>query len=150
MADIDLQSLDWRQAVRSFEQIRSLQPDDEQARSKLVELNFRLGQTVQALAELDNYIAYLLQNGQRDQAVAFLENLSHEHPDQPGVRWRLAEFYKQTGRLPEAIAQLDSAGEVLLQSGDRAGAARVVEAILALSPPNASEYQRLLNQLLGK
>ncbi len=150
MADIDLQSLDWRQAVRGFEQIRSLQPDDEQARSKLVELNFRLGQSVQALAELDNYIAYLLPNGQREQAVAFLENLSHEHPDQPGVRWRLAEFYKQVGRIQDAVTQLDSAGEVLLQSGDRAGAARVVEAILALGPPNASDYQRLLNQLLGK
>ncbi len=31
MADIDLQSLDWRQALRIFEQIRNLQPDDEKS-----------------------------------------------------------------------------------------------------------------------
>jgi outer membrane protein assembly factor BamD (BamD/ComL family) len=53
MADIDLQSLDWRQAVRVFEQIRTLQPDDEEARESLIDLNFRLGQTNQAVTEID-------------------------------------------------------------------------------------------------
>jgi tetratricopeptide (TPR) repeat protein len=38
MADIDMQRLDWKQALRVFEQIRTLKPDDENARKNLVDL----------------------------------------------------------------------------------------------------------------
>ncbi len=64
MADIDMQKLDWKQAVRVFEQIRTLRPDDEGVRRNLIELNLRLGQPAQAYAELENYLAYL-QSGSR-------------------------------------------------------------------------------------
>ena len=59
MADIDMQKLDWKQAVRVFEQIRTLRPDDEGVRKNLIELNLRLGQPAQAYAELENYLAFL-------------------------------------------------------------------------------------------
>src|SRR5690349_223421 len=59
MADIDMQKLDWKQALRVFEQIRTLRPDDESIRKNLIELNLRLGQPAQANAELENYITYL-------------------------------------------------------------------------------------------
>ena len=59
MADIDMQRLDWKQAIRVFEQIRTLRPDDEGVRKNLIELNLRLGQPAQANAELENYLAYL-------------------------------------------------------------------------------------------
>ncbi len=58
MADIDVQSLDWRQALRVLEQIRTLQPDDFEARSQIIQLNIRLGQEPQALAEVDNGIQH--------------------------------------------------------------------------------------------
>src|SRR5512141_1406992 len=58
MADIDMQKLDWKQALRVFEQIRTLRPDDEAIRKNLIELNLRLGQPGQANAELDNYLMY--------------------------------------------------------------------------------------------
>jgi predicted Zn-dependent protease len=98
MADIDVQSLDWRQALRIFEQIRTLQPDEEKARLKLVELNFRLGQEAQGLAELDNFIAYLASAGQKERAIAFMETMLSEGLERPSVRRRLAELYRQVGR----------------------------------------------------
>jgi tetratricopeptide (TPR) repeat protein len=150
MADIDLQSLDWRQALRIFEQIRTLQPDEEKARSNLIELNFRLGQEALALGELDNYIAYLASVDQRDKAAVFLENLLNENPERISVRLRLAELYRQTGHMKEAIQQYDTAGEALLEAGDRSAAIRAIEAILTLNPPNIEEYQSLLIQLRGE
>ena len=60
MADIDMQSLDWRSAIRVFEQIRTMEPDDEKARDMLFDLNIRLGQANQAMSELDNYLNHLL------------------------------------------------------------------------------------------
>src|SRR4030043_833974 len=56
IADIDMQSLDWRNAMRVFEQIRILDPDDIKARDMLIDLNLRLGQSNQAMSELDNYL----------------------------------------------------------------------------------------------
>ncbi len=150
IADIDLQSLDWRQALRVYEQIRALQPEDEKARFNLIELNFRLGQESRGLNELDNYLAYLASKGLRGQGVRFLETLVNEYPNQTGLRRRLAEHYQHMGRKGEAVAQLDAIREILFQAGDVAGAIQVVETILALKPDNADEYQRLLGQLRGQ
>ncbi len=150
MADIDLQSLDWRQAIRIFEQIRTLQPDDFKARSNLIELNFRLGQEQVALSELDNYLAYLTGTRKKDKAVSYLEELYKENPERIAVRSRLADSYAQSGRVQEAIEAYDAVGEALLEAGDQPGAIRAIEAILALNPPNKAEYQNLLNQIRGK
>ena len=147
VADIDMQSLDWRQALRIMEQIRTLQPDDEGARTQIIQLNFQMGQEQQALDELDNFLAYLSSNNQRQKLGRFLTNMVNEHPDNIPVRRRLADAYRQTGQLAEAILQLDSIGEMLLEAGDRAGAIQTIETIIALSPPNKAEYITLLRQL---
>jgi len=150
MADIDLQSLDWRQALRIFEQIRTLEPNDEKSRSSLIELNFRLGQEHNGLAELDDFLRHLASTGQRKKAQSFLEDLVRENPERVAVRRRLAEFYRQTGMRKQAIEELDKIGEALLESDDRAGAQKVIEEILGLNPPNAVDYQNLLNTLRQK
>ena len=63
---------------------------------------------------------------------------------------RLAELYRQTGMRNQAIEALDAIGEALLESGDRAGAQKVIEEILSLNPPNAVDYQNLLATLRQK
>lgn len=150
MADIDLQSLDWRQSLEVYERIRSFQPDDKDARFNLVELNFRLGQESQGLAELDQYIAYLTESGETDQAILFVENLLQDEQDRAQVHVRLAELYQRANRIDEAIQQLDAAGDSLLEAGDRKGAIQVLERILTLNPPNRNDYDQLLAQLRGQ
>lgn len=150
MADIDLQSLEWRQALRIYEQIRTLQPEDEKARTALIALNFRLGQESRASSELENYLAYLWNKGQQPKALRFLENLVREEPNRAVVRRRLAEHYHHAGRYAEEIAQLDAIGEILMDAGDSQGAIKVIESILLLKPANTMDYQRLLAQLKGK
>jgi len=147
MADIDLQSLDWRQAMRIFEQIRTLQPDDQEARHNLVDLNLRLGQEQQALAELDNYMSYLTSHNQVEKAVEFLVGLTRDYPKNISIRRRLADLYKQLGQTKQAVNQLDAIGESLLDAGDRSGAIQTIEMILGLNPPNRTDYQKLLEQL---
>jgi len=147
MADIDMQHLDWRQALRLFEQIRTLRPEDAPVRKNLVELNIRLGQRNQAMAELDSYMAYLDSNGQRAEAIPFLEGLVQENPGQAVLHRYLAEEYARAGWGTEAIAQLDALGEDLLRAGDRAGAIQTVEAIMAMNPPDIEHYKKLLQKL---
>jgi tetratricopeptide (TPR) repeat protein len=147
MADIDMQHLDWRQALRVFEQLRTLEPDDFSVRKNLIELNMRLDQKPEAVAELENLMAHLDGAGRRGEVIPFLEELVNENPQQAIPRRALADEYRQAKRIPEAVAQLDKLGENLLNQGDREGASQAIEAILALNPPNQANYQALLAKI---
>jgi DNA-binding SARP family transcriptional activator len=147
MADIDVQSLDWRQALKVYEHIRSIQPDDRRARSRLVELNFRLGQESQAMTELDHFLSRFMTGGQADEAIRFLEDLVQEVPNQKLIQRRLIDLYRHEGRKSDAIKFLDAMGQRLMLVGDQAGAIEVVEMILELNPPNAEEYRKLLEKI---
>jgi tetratricopeptide (TPR) repeat protein len=147
MADIDMQRLDWRQAIRVYEQIRTLRPDDETARKNLVDLSLRLGQSSQAMAELESYIAYLQTSNNRDRIVPFLEELLVERPDDSTLKRTLAIAYHQTGRMNDAVATLDALAESLLDTGNKQEALIVINQILLMNPPNAEQYRQLLMQL---
>ncbi|MCC7130427.1 MAG: tetratricopeptide repeat protein [Anaerolineae bacterium] len=147
IVDIDMQSLDWRQGLRILDQIRTLQPEDEEARLQIVGLNFRMGQEQQALTELDHYIAYLTSNNKGQKLQHFMERLISEHAESIPMRRRYVDALVSAGKSSEAISQLDEIGEALLQSGDRAGAIQAVEKIITLGPPNKEEYLTLLAQL---
>jgi tetratricopeptide (TPR) repeat protein len=147
MADIDMQRLDWKQAVRVYEQIRTLQPDDQGTRRQLIELYARMAQPHQATAELDSYLTYLDSKGQNAEAVPFLDDLIREHPDQPMYTKALAAQLQRLGRTDEAVQQLDGLGEQLLQSGHKSEAIEVITQIIAMNPPNAPDYRKLLEQI---
>ena len=147
MADIEMQRLDWKQAMRVFEQIRTLRPDDEGVRKNLIDLNLRLAQQPQAIAELDNYLSYLNTNGKNEKIIPFLEELVKENEDRIILRRTLAEQYKQAGKTEQAIAALDTIGEVLVEEGKIDEAMNTIQQILLMNPPNAEDYQKLLQQL---
>ena len=144
MVDIDMQRLDWRQALRIYEQLRTLEPNDASVRKSLIELNIHLNQLPQATAELDGFLTHLESTGRRADVIPFLEEMIKENPKQAILRRALAEEYRQAERIPDAVTQLDALGNILLSAGDREGAIRILETILALNPPNSKDYQSLL------
>ena len=147
MADIDMQRLDWKQAMRVFEQIRTLRPDDENVRRNLIDLNLRLAQHSQAIAELDNYLSYLDSSGKREKAIPFLEGLVNENQDQIILRRALADQYMHAKKTDDAIAQLDTIGEILVEEGKTEDAIAVIQQILLMNPPNANDYRALIQHL---
>jgi tetratricopeptide (TPR) repeat protein len=147
MGDIDMQHLDWKQAMRVYEQIRTLQPDDMSVRKNLFDLNIRLGEPAQASVELENFISYLETSGHRTDAIPLLEELVTENPKLAAVRRYLAEEFRHAGRMTDAVAQLDALGEILFDAGDRPGAIQIIESIVAMNPPNLKDYNMLLNKL---
>ena len=147
MADIDMQRLDWKQAVRVFEQIRTLRPDDQAARRQLIELHTRMAQQQQATAELESFLTFLETSGRAPEAIPFLEDMIREHEDQPLFRRALAAQLHSQGRTQEAVEQLDVLGERLMQSGKKAEAMEVITQIVGMNPPNVSDYRQLLAQI---
>jgi tetratricopeptide (TPR) repeat protein len=146
-ADIDLQRLDLRGALKLFEQIRSLTPEDATARGNVINLNLRLGQDEAALNELDAYAGYLESQNKRDTAIAFVEGLVKERPERLDVRKRLADVYQRAGQQARAVEQLDLIADGLLVSKNKAGAIAILERIIAINPPNAAEYRAALARL---
>jgi tetratricopeptide (TPR) repeat protein len=147
MADIDMQRLDWKQAIRVYEQIRTLRPDDEGVRKSLIELSFRLGQPTQANAEIENYLTYLQTHNRSEQGIQLMEELLADRPTDVILRRALAQLYHQAGRVEDAIAQLDSLAESMLNAGQKEEAMAVINQILLIGPPNAEQYRQLLMQL---
>lgn len=147
VADIDMQRLDWRQALRIFEQLRSLQPEEKSSRMQLIDINFRLSQDSVALKEVDDYLSVLEEKQRTKDAIAFLQELLKERPNQGEIRRRLAEVYLRVGQTNRAIEQMDQLADKLLDQGDTWGAIETLEAIIALDPPNADEYRQVLQQV---
>jgi hypothetical protein len=60
---------------------------------------------------------------------------------------RLARTYLSMRMKKEAIAELDTIGELQLESGMTQEAIRTIQAIIRLSPENVQGYRHLLAQL---
>lgn len=149
LADIETQSLDWRQARKTYEMIRNLQPEDETTRLSLIDLDFRLGQDKAAIDEIHSYTSFLTERRQVEKAAKFLSSMVDQNPKNPEILRQMAEFYSQVGQKDKAIQTLDAVGELYIERGERNSAVEAIMAILALNPPNAAQYQQLLAQLRG-
>ena len=147
MADIYQQRLDYRQAQKTYEQLRDLLPTDDRPRRELIEVYFRLNNPIEAIRELDNLLRLYAQNKRGDQIVSTLEQLVEARPSEMALRQRIAAVYRQLNRRADAIAHLDALGEMQLDAGMYQEACATIRQIVALNPPNLSQYQTLLQQL---
>ncbi len=147
IADIDMQRLDLRNALRVYEQIRTLEPEDIHSRARLVDINFRMSQASAALNELDGFLALLENNNKHAAAIEFLQLVMADQPDRIDVRKRMAEIYRHSGNVEEAVRQWETISNQLMNRGDHKGAIAALQSILKMNPPNADQYQKRLAQL---
>lgn len=147
MADIDLQRLDLRQAALLYEQIRTQEPEDANARFQLINIYFRLGQDMNAYNELDGYISMLENSGKRQKAIGIIMELVKERGDKLELRKRLADLYIRNGDISNGVSALDQIANEMMKQGNRSGAVSILMAIIALKPPNVEEFQAALQRL---
>ena len=147
LADIELQSLDWKQAIRIFEQLRSLQPQESGPRATLIDLHLQMGQSNAAMSELDSYLKLMEGSDDTGKCARFLDELLENHPENTGLQQHLAEYYLTRNLLPKAVEKLDALAEKLLKLEDKEAAMSTVKNIIALNPPNVADYQKLYNEL---
>jgi tetratricopeptide (TPR) repeat protein len=147
VADIDLQRLNLRQALRIFEQIRTIQPDNHDVRIQLVGLNFRLGQDQPGMKELDDYANFLEGQNRRKEAISFINELLAENEKRLDLRRRLADLLIRDGQKEKAVEELDRVADSLLNEGKHLEAINMLELIVSLNPPNVSDYRTALNSI---
>lgn len=147
VADIDMQRLNLRQALRIYEQIRTIQPDEPSVRAQLVMLNLRLGQEAAAMKELDEFLAFLESAGRREQAIEFISDLLVDHGKRLDLRRRLADLYVRNRQINEAVVQLDAVADLMLSENRHLEAINIMETIISLRPANVEEYRVALETL---
>jgi len=146
-AEIDIQRFDWRRALTAYKELRVLDPNDERTAITLVDLYYKVGQPVNAVGELDNYLKQLVRGGRGAKVVGILEDMVRQRPSDKNLVDRLSRLYLQQKRKAEAIELLDKLGEAQLEANETQAAHATIEKILALNPPNAASYRQLLAQL---
>ncbi len=132
-------------ALAIFEEMRREDPNDNNTRYYLVELYLRKDLIQTAQMELDELLQRYIETP--FDARAALESLASEFPEQIFLHQYLAANYVTTGDKEKAIQLLDELGERLLNQGKNEQAVSVIQDIIALDPPQADDYQRLLTEL---
>ena len=95
-ADIDMQRFDWRRALSAYIEIRKLDPEDERTAITLVDLYYKVGQPVNAVTELDNYLKQLVKGGRGAKVVGILEDMVRQRPSDANVVERLSRLLYST------------------------------------------------------
>ena len=147
LADIELQSLNSKEAVKVYEQMRSLSPLDPAPRIALVDLYQRLEMEPAAINEIDAYLKLLESENQSRAAEDFLDAILGEKPESEGLQRRMISYYAAQGKMNMAVEKLDALAEKLLVEKNTRGSIAVVEKIVNLNPANQLEYEQLLAEL---
>ncbi len=149
VGDIHIQRVDWHNAMRVYERLANLVPDDEETLLVLIDLYFKLEHHDKALHLLDRITALYIKQDKQDKLLEFLQDMARLRPRELVLQEKLAGLYVQLGMKARAITQYDSLGELQLESGLRDDAVRTIKRILELGPNDPSGYKRLLAKIKG-
>jgi len=147
VADLHVQRIRWKRAVAIYEKIRELSPGDEEARLRLVDLRYRLGQEDIALTELDSLIVHYGKEREFQKITKTLRELVDSRPQDIPLRSRLSRIYVEAGMQQEAIAELDTLGELQLEAGLKRDTINTLRTIISLKPKHKEGYTQLLQEL---
>ena len=147
VVDIDMRRLDMRSAAKTSEQIKQLHPTDIKARELLVDINYRLGNVVSAVTELDGLLQIYAANRNGKAILQTLQKLVKDRPDDEAIRSRIAAIYHQIQQLGPALQHYNYLLELQLNNGRHKEACSTIKTILTLNPPQKERYQQLAQQL---
>ncbi len=150
IADMDMQRLDWHAAIRSYEKIIRISAEDERAYISLMRLYPRVGRAPMAINILDKLLRNYLQARKAQKALALLEELIQDDPENIALRGRIAQLSLNMGQKDKAMEHLDILGDLQLEAGDKEAAAKTIESIIALKPPNVEAYADLYREMTGR
>ncbi len=150
IGDIYLQRADWRQALKTYRRVKKISPYDERACLNLVDLYYKMGRSREGLAELDGLVGHFFKQKKHQKAIAILQDAVQMRPEEENLRFRLAQAYLSQGKKEEAVAELDTLGDLQLKAGNAQQAIDTIRAIVDINPPNVESYLQLLRQLGGE
>ncbi len=147
LADVEMMRLETRPALRALENIRNLDPANEDARHMIIDLNYRLGDPQGAIRELDSLLQYYAKRRNGAAILKLLTTWVEQRPQDESLQLRLASVYQQIKRIDKALEHYDTLLELQLKHGRHREACKTVKRILAMKPPRQQHYIKIAQQL---
>jgi tetratricopeptide (TPR) repeat protein len=129
-----------REALNCYREALKMLPDDEELKTKVVELEKEVGKeyiTVgpektldEALLEADIYLRY----GLNDKASLLLEDFAQRYPDNVDIHLRMKSLYSDAGEKEKAIAECLLLNDLYKKSGDTISSQQVLRDAYAIDP----------------
>jgi tetratricopeptide (TPR) repeat protein len=134
-------------AIREYEQVVSIDPNDLRSRQKLAELLVKVNRKQDAIAEFENIGKYYANNSYHLKAIAVYTQVQRLDPKNISVLVTLAQLNVNQGLEGNAIQKFNEALTAYEREGDSDQVGKVLDCMLAAFPENptvrlkAAEYR---------
>jgi len=133
-------------AIREYEQVVALDPNDLRSRQKLAELLVKVNRKQDAIAEFENIGKYYANNAYHLKAIAVYTQVQRLDPTNISVLVTLAQLNVKQGLEGNAIQKFNEALSAYEREGDSEQVGKVLDSMLEAFPENpnvrlkAAEY----------
>lgn len=144
---------DMEAAERAFQSASLIDPLDPAPHEGMLEASTRAGRKTEAVTHGLNLSELLFQTGEVDRFIKLLEKLSRDHPADPSVHHRIADYFESAGEMDKAIAHLRHLYSIHLGRKEFTSAIEIltrIEGIDSGDPENLAQMGRLYIEMQDK
>ena len=130
-------------AIKDYEQLVALDPQDLRHRQRLAELLVRVNRKDEAVREFETIGRFYADNAYYLKSIAVYKQIQKLTPHNMLVSLLLAELNEKQGLNGNALAEYHAVVLTHEKSGEYGDAARVLDRIIALDPENVASHLKL-------
>ncbi len=136
------------QAIREYEKLLKVNPNDPVAINRIGDLYGRLGKIDEAVELYERLADHFRQDGFANKAIAILKKINRLVPQRIEIFEKLGELYVEQGLLVEARNQYEILAEWYAKHGEKEQALAVQRRLAELDPGNHMVQLRLADALV--
>ena len=137
-------------AIAIYKKINKIDPARLEVYDRLADLYHKQGLTQDARSQYQVLADHYLKNGKTEEAVAAFKKMASVDPNDLRIQVKLADLYRSTNQVDQAVMQYGLIGSMLLRRGAHDEAAAVFQKALELSPSDAGIQKNLVRSLLAQ
>ncbi len=137
-------------AIAIYKKINKIDPARLEVYDRLADLYHKQGLTQDARSQYQVLADHYQKNGKTDEAVAAFKKMASVDPNDLRIQVKLADLYRSTNQVDQAVMQYGLIGSMLLRRGAHDEAAAVFQKALELSPSDAGIQKNLVRSLLAQ
>ena len=137
-------------AIREYEKLLNLNPNDVNTINRIGDLYNRIGQVDRAVELYEKIADSFATDGFINKAIAIYKKINRLAPDRVEAFERLADLYLQQGLIVEAKDQYSVLAEWYLKQGDLDNAVQIQRKLIQIDPENHISHLKLADLLFRK
>jgi tetratricopeptide (TPR) repeat protein len=137
-------------AIAIYKKINKIDPARLEVYDRLADLYHKQGLTQDARSQYQVLADHYLKTNKTEDAVSAYKKMAGVDPNDLRIQVRLADLYRSTNQVDQAVMQYGLIGSMLLRRGAHDEAAAVFQKALELSPNDAGIQKNLVRSLLAQ